>query len=72
MLELRRSGIAANTSLFRTWSRPIQVLHGRTHPTMRMHDESGWVFTGTWAGPAAAAAVKAELAEKAASKKRKR
>ena len=72
MLALRRSGIAANTSLFRTWSRPIQVLHGRTHPTMRMHDESGWVFTGTWAGPAAAAAVKAELAERAASKKRKR
>ena len=46
MLELRRLKTGACTSLFRTWSREIQVLHGRTHPTMRMHDESGCVLTG--------------------------
>lgn len=42
----RNLGNVLRLELFETWTRPYQVLPLRTHPTMLMNSNSGFVLTG--------------------------
>lgn len=43
---MRNEGSALRLELFETWTRPYQVLPLRTHPTMSMNANSGFVLAG--------------------------
>lgn len=45
--ELLKLKLANGLSMQETWMREYQVLPGRTHPTMRMNGESGYLLFGT-------------------------
>ena len=44
--RLYREGTAVNLDLNETWMREYQVLPDRTHPMMRMDNESGFILSG--------------------------
>jgi hypothetical protein len=44
--ELQKQGLAINIRLSDTWMREYQVLPGRTHPSMNMSQNGGFILTG--------------------------